>query len=67
MESTRSEMLRRAIAASSINKIAAAVGLSRQAVSAWTDIPVKYLPEIVALTGIPAAELAPEYVARLRA
>ena len=40
-------------------RIAEIVGVSRQAISKWTEIPARYVTEIHNATGIPKAALRP--------
>ena len=41
--------------------LARALGISRQAVHQWTDIPVRYVVRVEIATGIPRRELRPDF------
>lgn len=44
----------------SASKLAAHLGVSRQAVYHWKAVPIKYLREINRVTGIPKPKLRPD-------
>lgn len=41
-------------------KTAQALGITKQAVSAWDKVPMKHLKQIIAETGIPLERLRPD-------
>lgn len=41
-------------------KLATHLGISRQAISRWKKIPLKHLPAISTLTGLPREQLRPD-------
>ena len=61
MTPKRSKPLLKAIeAAGSLGKIAKHLNLTRQAVSAWPEVPLKYMVEIASLTGLSIKRLRPD-------
>lgn len=56
----RTSILEKALKkAGGISAVAERLTLTRQAVSAWRDVPLKYLNEVSAMSGIPRRQLAP--------
>ncbi len=57
----QSEPLRQAVAKfKTISAFAEALGVKPQAVSQWTDIPIRRVIEIERITGIPREQLRPD-------
>jgi DNA-binding transcriptional regulator YdaS (Cro superfamily) len=61
----KTEPLQRAIkAVGTADKLAAGLGISAQAISQWSDIPLKRVFDVEKLTGIPHQELRPDFFDR---
>lgn len=43
-----------------VGELAAELKISRKSIYRWSDVPEEYLPDIVALTGIPASKIRPD-------
>lgn len=57
----KSRILKQVLAeVGSASKLASLLGLTRAAVSCWTDIPVKHVRAISDITGIPKHKLRPD-------
>jgi DNA-binding transcriptional regulator YdaS (Cro superfamily) len=52
------------LAAGSLRKLAAMVGVSHQAISKWTDVPAHWIIKIEKVTSVPREELRPDLYRR---
>ena len=63
----RTPILQKALQkAGGISATARYLGLTRQAVAAWPDVPLKYLNQVSALSGISRKQLAPHLYAAIK-
>lgn len=49
--------------AGGISRLAEELGISRSAISQWRDIPLRWVPQVTALTGLTKEVLRPDFFA----